>query len=271
MSLSDACEVAERLLGELPERVEALQPAAGGDDSRSFRMWMRKRPLLLKVMNAPGTPIGAYFHARLKEAGVPVPDLLAFSGDAGPDGAACGVFEWVEGEPAQFSSHERPPYDEAEFGRLLRAIHDLRHDRGFGRLDDRGRTSHSRWADWLSDAVDWSCARCVKRGLLEEGLADTRHDLMSKHAEAATWRTQHPSCRSWCRLLREAGFSSAQAAYDGGWFAKRLFDRLPESKRPGEMEAVDEMLRPLVEVVVTMEAPPAAAPGEWEPWITAGK
>jgi len=89
--------------------------------------------------------------------------------------------------------------------------------------------------------------------------------------DAATWRTRHPSCRSWVEMLREAGFSSAIPTYDGGWFAWRLFDRLPGPKRPREMAAVDEMLRTLVEVVVTMEAPPSAAPGEWEPGITAGK
>ncbi len=96
-------------------------------------------------------------------------------------------------------------------------------------------------------------------------------DLKPHVADAVTWTGQHPSCRSWVRLLENAGFASAAPTYDGGWFAKRLFDRLPESKRPREMAAVDEMLRPLVEVVVTMEAPSVAAPGEWEPWITAVK
>ena len=96
-------------------------------------------------------------------------------------------------------------------------------------------------------------------------------DLKPHMTEAVTWTGRHPSCRTLLKWLPEVGFSSAQASYDGGWFAKRLFDRLPESKRPREMEAVDEMLRPLVEVVVTMEAPPVAAPGEWEPWVTAVK
>ncbi len=94
-------------------------------------------------------------------------------------------------------------------------------------------------------------------------------DLTPHVTDAATWRTQHPSCRSWVELLADAGFSFATPTYDGGWFAQRLFDRLAESKRPREMEAVDEMLWHLVEVVVTMEAPSVAAPGEWEPWITA--
>jgi SAM-dependent methyltransferase len=96
-------------------------------------------------------------------------------------------------------------------------------------------------------------------------------DLKPHITDAVTWTTRHPSCASWLRLLQDVGFSSAQATYDGGWFAKRLFDRLPESKRPREMAAVDEMLRALVEVVVTMERPPTTTPGEWEPWITAVK
>lgn len=103
------------------------------------------------------------------------------------------------------------------------------------------------------------------------GTPEVLSDLRPHITDAVTWRTQHPSCCSWVRLLREVGFSSAEATYDGGWFASRLFDRLPEAERPVEMDAVDEMLRPLVEVVVTMEAPPSAAPREWERWITAGK
>jgi SAM-dependent methyltransferase len=94
-------------------------------------------------------------------------------------------------------------------------------------------------------------------------------DLKPHMTDAVTWTTRHPSCRTLLRWLPEVGFSSAQATYDGGWFARRLFDRLPEAKRPHEMSAVDEMLRPLVDVVVTMERPPIAPPSEWEPWVTA--
>jgi SAM-dependent methyltransferase len=96
-------------------------------------------------------------------------------------------------------------------------------------------------------------------------------DLKPHITDAVTWTTKHPSCRTLLKWLPEVGFSSAQATYDGGWFAKQLFDRLPEAKRPRDMSAVDEMLRPFVEIVVTMERPPTAAPGEWEPWVTAVK
>jgi SAM-dependent methyltransferase len=91
-------------------------------------------------------------------------------------------------------------------------------------------------------------------------------DLKPHITDAVTWTNKHPSCRTLLKWLPEVGFSSAQATYDGGWFASRFFDALPETKRPREMAAVDEMLRPLVEVVVTMECPPTA-----EPWVTAVK
>lgn len=90
---------------------------------------------------------------------------------------------------------------------------------------------------------------------------------LTKHlAEAVTYTTQHPSCRTWLRWLAEAGFRSAKPNYSGGWFARRLFDRLLECQRPKEIGAIDELLRPVVEVVVTMKAP-----CEWEPAITALK
>ncbi len=37
------------------------------------------------------------------------------------------------------------------------------------------------------------------------------------------------------------------------------------------MEAIDELLCPLVAIVVTMEAPVTCEPGEWDHWIRATK
>ena len=95
--------------------------------------------------------------------------------------------------------------------------------------------------------------------------------LSEKLHEAAIWTTRHPSCSTWLQWMKEIGFSSATPTYNGGWFAKRLFDRLDSSQRLTEMDAVDRMLRPLVEVVVTMEAPSGSQPGQWDHWITAVK
>jgi len=117
--------------------------------------------------------------------------------------------------------------------------------------------------DLPEEAVNEAFARHVVEP--PNATAEVLGDLRPHIADAATWRTRHPSCRSWLRLLRQAGFTDAHATYDGGWFAHQLFDRLPGPKRHREIAAVTEMLGPLVEVVVTMEVPP----GEWEPRITA--
>jgi len=110
-------------------------------------------------------------------------------------------------------------------------------------------------------------AEASAEGLNEAALDDLRAHIV----DAVSWTGQHPSCRTLLRWLPEIGFSSARATYDGGWFAWRLFDRLGESGRPTEMAEIDQMLRPLVEVVVTMDAPPLVGPGEWDPWVSAVK
>lgn len=100
---------------------------------------------------------------------------------------------------------------------------------------------------------------------------DVLSALCARLRYAESWTTIHPSCRTLLKWLTEIGFRSAQATHNGGWFAGRLYDGMGDAQRPSEMQAVDEMLRPLAEVVATMEAPPIAQPGQWEPWITATK
>ena len=83
---------------------------------------------------------------------------------------------------------------------------------------------------------------------------------------------QPPGPRATRRVwLSKAGFSSATPTYNGGGFAGSLFDVLPESQRPEQMPAVDELLRPAVQVVTAMRAPAEALPGEWDPMIVAVK
>jgi len=95
--------------------------------------------------------------------------------------------------------------------------------------------------------------------------------LRSHLTGAATWTTQHPSCSTWLRWLEETGFASAKATHDGGRLARGLFDRIPPARRPRKIEDVDDLLRPVVEVVHRMEAPSDASPREGGPWITAIK
>jgi SAM-dependent methyltransferase len=94
-------------------------------------------------------------------------------------------------------------------------------------------------------------------------------ELLPHVIEAVAWTTQHPSAVTWLRWLNEIGFASAVPTRDGGWIAERVFDRLPESDRPREMDAVDAMVHPHVLGAVTTRAPSPSSPGEWDPWITA--
>jgi len=89
--------------------------------------------------------------------------------------------------------------------------------------------------------------------------------------DAWCWRTLHPSGTTWLDWLAAAGFREATATYDGGWFAHRLFDRLAPSRLPNTLEETDQLLHPLVDVVVTMETDPTAPAGEFDRWITAVK
>jgi ubiquinone/menaquinone biosynthesis C-methylase UbiE len=96
-------------------------------------------------------------------------------------------------------------------------------------------------------------------------------ELSERLIDSGRWTTTHPSCRTWLQWLEGAGFCEARATYDGGWFAKRLFDRLPAAERPADIQGVDDYLRPLVETVITMSAPTVAIPGQWEHCIRAEK
>jgi len=107
-------------------------------------------------------------------------------------------------------------------------------------------------------------------GLSYAKLTPSVLDALCEHlVDAVTWISRHPSCGTLLDWLGELEFSSAKPTYDGGWFAGRLFDCLPETRRPVTEEGVDGLLMPLVEVVTTMEAPARSRPGEWDPWITA--
>lgn len=186
LTFEQSLSVAKELLGRRPDRMEPFHPIVGGDDSHSFRLWVGGDEMLLKIKKHPGSPIGVYFHDRIKEAGLPVPELIAFDSNAGPGGEACAIWEWVEGEPAEWEPSEPCPYDEAEFGELLRRIHDLRFNGSFGFLGDdppaRSFTSHpdlgpvsKSWAGFFH--CDRAAQRYFDKGYLDRREADILSSL----------------------------------------------------------------------------------------------
>ncbi len=94
--------------------------------------------------------------------------------------------------------------------------------------------------------------------------------LRSRLLEARACRLTHPSGGTFVRWMQEAGFHTVRATHDGAWFAGKLFDQIPAEALPRTMQAVDDLLRPLVKVVVEMDAPPRSASGQ-DPMITAVK
>ena len=135
--MGQATPVAEKLLGRPPDRIEPFHPKVGGDDSYSFRVWADGDAMLLKIKKEPGSPAGVYFHRRIADAGVPVPTLVAYDLSAGPDGQACALWEWIPGKPAAWGEGEPCPYDEREFGELLRRVHALGFEGPLGLIGDQ--------------------------------------------------------------------------------------------------------------------------------------
>ena len=187
-TVNEVAGIAAKLLGRSVDYITRFSPTHGGSASFSYRCQLAGRELLIKINKRANQPIGVYYHRRLMEAGVPVPELIAFDADAGRQGQGCAIFEWVEGVPAEFDCASGPPYDEAELGQILRAVHDLAHHDGFGPLDDAGRGSSRTWSEALLST--WHIARCVERGAFDSNLAARLRALPQRFdTELASART----------------------------------------------------------------------------------
>jgi len=84
--------------------------------------------------------------------------------------------------------------------------------------------------------------------------------------DARVCTTIHPSGRTCASWLSEIGFRQVLPTHSGARFAGGLFDRIPKEHRPTEMQGVDALVRPAVEVAVQMPAP-----WDIDPMITAIK
>ena len=168
-TLDDAREIATGLLGEPVDSVSHPEETRFGDASHRFRVRAGGEDLLLKINKRPGQPVGAWYHGKLVEAGIPVPGMPAWSPDAAPGGRACALYEWVEGMPVDFRPEDPPPYDVAQMGAIVRAIHDITHRDGYGHLDDYGSGECATWAEGLLST--WNIGPCLQRGAIHHGMA----------------------------------------------------------------------------------------------------
>jgi hypothetical protein len=80
----------------------------------------------------------------------------------------------------------------------------------------------------------------------------------------------HPSGPTYIRWLHEVGFSAVYPTHSGIWFAGQLFDQLAAADHPTDLPGVDALLRPLIDIVIQMPAPPLNPHG-WDAMLTAVK
>ncbi len=94
----------------------------------------------------------AYLRNRpLGEAGLPVPELVAWHPSVGPEERPCAIWEYIDGDQANWLKLKACPYDEAHCGELLRRIHALDYEGSFCFPGDEGCNPH------LGPCVDsWS-------------------------------------------------------------------------------------------------------------------
>jgi hypothetical protein len=133
-----------------------------------------------------------YFHERIRQAGVPVPELIAFDAHGGPEQRAAAIWQWIDGLPAEWRGAPCP-YDEAELGGLLRRIHELDFDGPFGFLgDDPAHRSFSYTPDLPATSGTWpgffrcdlAASRYFDNGYLSAGEADVLGSLPQRVGEA---------------------------------------------------------------------------------------
>jgi SAM-dependent methyltransferase len=95
---------------------------------------------------------------------------------------------------------------------------------------------------------------------------DLMESLKERIAGACVCRTGHPSGPTLAAMLEEAGFSEIIPSEEGRKRAGDFYDSTPEEARPGSIDEVDRMLRPVV-----TEAISTTVPLDTDPMLTAIK
>lgn len=91
-------------------------------------------------------------------------------------------------------------------------------------------------------------------------------EIADRILEARRCTLTHPSGRTLSSWLRRSGWREVLPSHSGARSAAQLYDILPPHRHPDDLSGVDELVRPLVRIVVDMAAPIAA-----DPMITAVK
>lgn len=100
--------------------------------------------------------------------------------------------------------------------------------------------------------------------------AETLSKLHNKIADIRTCRLYHPSGQTYISLLKETGFAQIAPTHNGAWAAEKLFGTIQADQKPQTMTEIDELIKPIVKVIIQMPALVGVAKS-WDPMITAVK
>lgn len=178
-----SCERLSRVLGV---EVTDLQPepiANGGCHSRIFACKSEIGDLVLRMCKGDQGFYTQYFLDRVnpdawmdqrwaieqaRSVGVPAPEIIRSDRTE-----RWTVMRRLPGIPIDsgYESWDGCPYDELEFGVILRRMHSIEPS-GYGPVDDEGRTPFPKWQEFLIRASESAFGTCVARGSLPASLAE---------------------------------------------------------------------------------------------------
>lgn len=121
---------------------------------------------------------------RAREVGVPAPEVVASDRSL-----RAMLMRRLPGVPIDGRYDEvwrGCPYDEKEFGTLLRRLHSIRTS-GWGPVDDYGTALFTSWGEFLSEAARSAIQTCRERGSLSNALCDSLHERWLPRLRHVEW------------------------------------------------------------------------------------
>jgi aminoglycoside phosphotransferase (APT) family kinase protein len=171
-------------LGVEIREIERVITESGGAHSSVYTCHTGEGELILRLAHGKQGYYTHYFEGRVDwsnwldqhwaisqaiEAGVPAPELVASHRASG-----AVLMKRLPGSPIDSRYDEvwnGCPYDEREFGVLLRRMHSIRPS-GWGPIDDYGAALFETWTDFLAEAAHSALELCRSRGSLPTALSD---------------------------------------------------------------------------------------------------
>lgn len=206
-----------KLLGFDVYEIESKSIASGGLHSQIYACKSEIGDLILRICKGKQGFYTHYFPdkvdwqkwmdqnwaiSRAKEVGVPAPEII-FSDR---------VLRWTVMKrlpgiaiDSRYEAWQRCPYDEKEFGIILKRLHSIRPS-GYGPIDDEGKALFDAWQEFLVGAASSAIETCLSRNAIPAMLYNGLRDHWIPKLEKA--KLQQPT------LLHMESLGFANILYD---------------------------------------------------------